>query len=120
MMLVNGTAAALGQLLEQANVRYDLTKTGHLGIVSASPWMWLAGEKAPFKTAAEAMKLNQTIRWGGAGLTDGLSDGASSTCEALQMKCKVILGYKRSEEHTSELQSLMRSSYAVFCLKKKQ
>src|SRR3546814_6245688 len=28
--------------------------------------------------------------------------------------------YKRSEEHTSELQSLMRISYAVFCLKKKQ
>src|SRR3546814_9226982 len=26
---------------------------------------------------------------------------------------------KRSEEHTSELQSLMRTSYAVFCLKKK-
>src|SRR3546814_1583566 len=26
----------------------------------------------------------------------------------------------RSEEHTSELQSLMRSSYAVFCLKNKQ
>src|SRR3546814_7432934 len=26
---------------------------------------------------------------------------------------------KRSEEHTSEIQSLMRSSYAVFCLKKK-
>src|SRR3546814_5130257 len=37
-----------------------------------------------------------------------------------------ILGYfredgiKRSEEHTSELQSLMRISYAVFCLKKKK
>src|SRR3546814_2045548 len=28
-------------------------------------------------------------------------------------------GNKRSEEHTSELQSLMRISYAVFCLKKK-
>src|SRR3546814_9116888 len=28
-------------------------------------------------------------------------------------------GDDRSEEHTSELQSLMRSSYAVFCLKKK-
>src|SRR3546814_6910099 len=27
---------------------------------------------------------------------------------------------QRSEEHTSELQSLMRSSYAVFCLKKKK
>src|SRR3546814_9790367 len=28
--------------------------------------------------------------------------------------------FKRSEEHTSELQSLMRISYAVFCLKKKK
>src|SRR3546814_1796307 len=29
-------------------------------------------------------------------------------------------GVSRSEEHTSELQSLMRISYAVFCLKKKK
>src|SRR3546814_6866789 len=29
-------------------------------------------------------------------------------------------GHDRSEEHTSELQSLMRISYAVFCLKKKK
>src|SRR3546814_1507193 len=29
------------------------------------------------------------------------------------------LPFRRSEEHTSELQSLMRISYAVFCLKKK-
>src|SRR3546814_6336642 len=32
----------------------------------------------------------------------------------------VIVRQKRSEEHTSELQSLMRISYAVFCLKKKK
>src|SRR3546814_7814096 len=31
-----------------------------------------------------------------------------------------IFGIDRSEEHTSELQSLMRISYAVFCLKKKK
>src|SRR3546814_4150570 len=31
-----------------------------------------------------------------------------------------ILSVARSEEHTSELQSLMRISYAVFCLKKKK
>src|SRR3546814_1791648 len=30
------------------------------------------------------------------------------------------LRLRRSEEHTSELQSLMRNSYAVFCLKKKK
>src|SRR3546814_3682018 len=33
-----------------------------------------------------------------------------------QVSCGILL---RSEEHTSELQSLMRISYAVFCLKKK-
>src|SRR3546814_325282 len=32
----------------------------------------------------------------------------------------LLYGDDRSEEHTSELQSLMRISYAVFCLKKKQ
>src|SRR3546814_6069219 len=31
----------------------------------------------------------------------------------------VQTAHRRSEEHTSELQSLMRISYAVFCLKKK-
>src|SRR3546814_7705962 len=36
-------------------------------------------------------------------------------------RASLVLGRRaRSEEHTSELQSLMRISYAVFCLKKKQ
>src|SRR3546814_8593052 len=33
---------------------------------------------------------------------------------------RTMQGTGRSEEHTSELQSLMRTSYAVFCLKKKK
>src|SRR3546814_3088298 len=37
----------------------------------------------------------------------------------LKMNRKGYIGTMRSEEHTSELQSLMRISYAVFCLKKK-
>src|SRR3546814_960945 len=35
-----------------------------------------------------------------------------------QMGTRSLLGDARSEEHTSELQSLMRNAYAVFCLKK--
>src|SRR3546814_8962201 len=38
-----------------------------------------------------------------------------ATLSAAQLRSVVV----RSEEHTSELQSLMRISYAVFCLKKK-
>src|SRR3546814_3355979 len=41
------------------------------------------------------------------------------TIGARQAGDKVIIEISRSEEHTSELQSLMRSSYAVFCLKTK-
>src|SRR3546814_9854653 len=39
---------------------------------------------------------------------------------AKKAKLRSIRPCTRSEEHTSELQSLMRSSYAVFCLKKKK
>src|SRR3546814_6573173 len=38
----------------------------------------------------------------------------------LAQDCVDFLAAMRSEEHTSELQSLMRISYAVFCLKKKK
>src|SRR3546814_7415448 len=44
------------------------------------------------------------------------------TCEGAMAcsTCHVVIDPVRSEEHTSELQSLMRISYAVFCLKKQK
>src|SRR3546814_4820809 len=47
---------------------------------------------------------------------------ATRTCATDEEKVAlaVELSRRRSEEHTSELQSLMRISYAVFCLKKKK
>src|SRR3546814_3420251 len=45
----------------------------------------------------------------------------SDTCSASDETALFTAGEAtRSEEHTSELQSLMRISYAVFCLKKKR
>src|SRR3546814_1595378 len=44
----------------------------------------------------------------------------SSSASAAESKARNSCGVSRSEEHTSELQSLMRISYAVFCLKKKK
>src|SRR3546814_7213624 len=49
-------------------------------------------------------------------MTLNLSSLAATLPFALML---LILLVRRSEEHTSELQSLMRNSYAVFCLKKK-
>src|SRR3546814_6072715 len=63
------------------------------------------------------------------------ADGSRTPCAARAARCRgegrwKVVGLDRvgtadcasvrSEEHTSELQSLMRISYAVFCLKKKK
>src|SRR3546814_3877451 len=58
------------------------------------------------------MELLDSLRAGCAGLIPGVE-----TCD---VQSRIYdLHRARSEEHTSELQSLMRISYAVFCLKKK-
>src|SRR3546814_6283320 len=55
---------------------------------------------------------------------DGLAEGSegplSLHIERHPHACRQPVKLRRSEEHTSELQSLMRNSYAVFCLKKKK
>src|SRR3546814_7126565 len=52
------------------------------------------------------------------------SRGGASKCSSCSGPAQTadsgIICARRSEEHTSELQSLMRISYAVFCLKKKK
>src|SRR3546814_2318618 len=48
-----------------------------------------------------------------------LAEGLGGDARAERALAALVFGHVRSEEHTSELQSLMRISYAVFCLKKK-
>src|SRR3546814_5516372 len=54
----------------------------------------------------------------GASCRDQLRDGAAASSSSFRLRGRRC-NRARSEEHTSELQSLMRISYAVFCLKKK-
>src|SRR3546814_1587568 len=57
-----------------------------------------------------------------AGRVPVIAHGSNRAPEQLHRKFGHLAGAAsaRSEEHTSELQSLMRISYAVFCLKKKK
>src|SRR3546814_4524038 len=59
------------------------------------------------------------VGWSIANIASGLSHSFSHLAAS-----RVLMGAAepgaRSEEHTSEIQSLMRISYAVFCLKKKK
>src|SRR3546814_4161920 len=71
----------------------------------------------------ELMSRNNGTRHGTAFTTsiearEGVDTGISAADRARTVSVAIDAG--RSEEHTSELQSLMRISYAVFCLKKKK
>src|SRR3546814_7786783 len=50
----------------------------------------------------------------------GQKDSKRLCVQQAEAVCVICARQSRSEEHTSELQSLMRISYAVFCLKKKK
>src|SRR3546814_4237655 len=77
------------------------------------------GERALFMT--EQLRFQKLARNGPA--VDGDEARAPSRRRFVKAACDHFLAASgragRSEEHTSELQSLMRISYAVFCLKKK-
>src|SRR3546814_4270449 len=73
------------------------------------------GFAIPFRlNAASIMQFAMKPAWAINYLTD-----EKFTLPQLDSHVDMGGGIMRSEEHTSELQSLMRISYAVFCLKKK-
>src|SRR3546814_5416112 len=85
---------------------------------------WNARSEALLFAAARADHVARTIR-------PALARGAWVLCDRFVDSSRAYQGggggitdadllalHGRSEEHTSELQSLMRTSYAVFCLKK--
>src|SRR3546814_5416817 len=67
-------------------------------------------------------RLERGLRVRSSPLTLGPARNLSGTRSGIRQSRRVLRSFMavtRSEEHTSELQSLMRISYAVFCLKKK-
>src|SRR3546814_9840876 len=79
------------------------------------------------------LPLDQVVDWliglAPSGVIEFVQKTDSTVQQMLALREDIFAGYTepaftaaviRSEEHTSELQSLMRISYAVFCLKKKK
>src|SRR3546814_10095941 len=71
-------------------------------------------EAGASESLAADLVTEDTSRFASASI--GMSRSSSTLCAAQGRE----MHESRSEEHTSELQSLMRISYAVFCLKKKK
>src|SRR3546814_7928695 len=79
------------------------------------PPISLSLSESPAMTATDPVVFLSYARTPMGGMQGVLSDASATDLGATAVKASV-----RSEEHTSELQSLMRISYAVFCLKTKK
>src|SRR3546814_1615240 len=92
-----------------------------IGAVIAGALPWAMTNWMGMSNVAPAGEIPETVRWafyiGGAALLAAVSWTVFTTRE---FSPEQLAAFDRSEEHTSELQSLMRISYAVFCLKKKK
>src|SRR3546814_5260473 len=77
-------------------------------------------------SARQGARLKHPLKIGARFPATGIARLAKPRCEIVLVAhrsgsrdAEMVVECERSEEHTSELQSLMRISYAVFCLKKK-
>src|SRR3546814_10242202 len=68
----------------------------------------------------ESVPVNALVPVKGTVLGDMLEGTPLAKIDDIEFVRTIAVARIRSEEHTSELQSLMRISYAVFCLKKKK
>src|SRR3546814_2699171 len=98
-----------------AEVRERLEKRGLACFVKTSGGKGLH-VVAPLRPQAEWEAVKAFTK----GIADDMAADSPDSYVATVTKSKRRGKILRSEEHTSELQSLMRISYAVFCLKKKK
>src|SRR3546814_5531702 len=93
----------------------------HAGSAKRSPSKYLSlsrRQRIRFWTNRALVLCPRTIVLPPAVVTSDAIGTGSCICEQSTLR-QYVFASARSEEHTSELQSLMRISYAVFCLKKK-
>src|SRR3546814_7870067 len=113
-MLIFGMGYAASHLAERLRARgWDVagtTRDGRAGSIA------FTDERAVYAALQGATHILSSVP-----PTEGGDPVLARYGEAIALAPATWTGYlSRSEEHTSELQSLMRISYAVFCLKKKK
>src|SRR3546814_6214682 len=100
------------RLVDDVAARHEVSVDVHGGFARPPKPLDAKAEGLFRLVRACGLELGLDIAWRATG---GVCDG--NNIAALGVP---VVDTMRSEEHTSELQSLMRNSYAVFCLTKKQ
>src|SRR3546814_2115535 len=93
-----------------------------LGVKPRGIVLFLFGKHGVVRTVRPQRLHDEGVGGAVAGPAQRLALKQAGTLEGEEQIARHMgdMGGERSEEHTSELQSLMRISYAVFCLKKKK
>src|SRR3546814_2197978 len=102
---------------------YGLTLSQHDALpISAPIWAPMKRSKRvvpiPVMTASTSTLMPEETMW--PRTRSAMKAVRPKKAKGMSTKPASVTSLNRSEEHTSELQSLMRISYAVFCLKKKK
>src|SRR3546814_10539198 len=105
----------------------DIVEKGYVSIADGGIGGWFSHLLVPWLVLG-IYGSTQYTRFSRGAMVESLSEDYIRTAKAKGLPGRTVV-YKhalrsalvpvRSEEHTSELQSLMRNSYAVFCFKKK-
>src|SRR3546814_2511110 len=114
--IYKGRITRLEPSLEAAFIEYGADRHGFLPLKEISRDYFQSGVDHNKATIKELLREGQEVVVQVDKDERGNKGAALTTFISLAGRYMVL----RSEEHTSELQSLMRISYAVFCLKKKQ
>lgn len=98
ILLTDGEASLLGQLLDAPGARYDLLKMNWIARVNSEKRVILFTKSSPYKTIVEAAKGGASLKFGTTGKTDATNIGATLTSHALGIKASIVTGYKGSRE----------------------
>lgn len=117
--LMNGVPAVLGQITKGAGVDYDLTQLTFLARINAEAWAVMVNKDTPYRTLEDLANADKPITFAALSRADGPSDGAAVLCEALQIECKIVLGFEGTSEASlavirGEAEAIVMTDTTVF------
>lgn len=99
--ILNGVPAALGQITEAPAVQFDLTELTYIARVNAEPWVLLVSAHSGYDSLDDLVQASQAgaeLTFAGTGRADGPTDAAAVVCAALELNCRMVVGFQGSSE----------------------
>lgn len=97
MMMLNGEAAIIAQLTGGAGVAFDMAKVNVYGRVTDEQHLLVVRPGLP-DSLKDIVAAGGKIKLAATGRPDNMADYSAVMCEALQMNCQIVTGYKGSKE----------------------